>query len=126
MEQPLATNSKELLAKIREMYPDTRIYFSEDPNQIYLHNLEVPPEKRRQGIGRKIIELLQDYANYVKKPLVLEPAADRGYKKKLEDFYKNLGFVHNKGRNIDFTISRPLAKTMYYKPKVEFKKWLDS
>jgi len=80
-------NASPILNQIKELYPDVRIYISENDKQIYLHNLQVPPEKRGQGIGKNIIKLLKDYAKLKNKPLSLEPSPDRGYKKKLEKFY---------------------------------------
>jgi len=118
-------NASPILNQIKELYPDVRIYISENDKQIYLHNLQVPPEKRGQGIGKNIIKLLKDYAKLKNKPLSLEPSPDRGYKKKLEKFYKDLGFVPNKGRNLDQDLLKPFAKTMYYKPTLEFTDWLN-
>lgn len=118
-------NTSSILNQLKELYPDVRIYVSEDAKKIYLHNLQVPPEKRGQGIGRNIINILKDYAKLKNKPLVLEPSPDRGYKKKLNKFYKDLGFIDNKGRNLDQDLVKPFAKTMYYKPKLKFTEWLN-
>jgi hypothetical protein len=108
--------------KIQELYPDVKVYVSESPHQIYVHNLEVPKELRGQGIGSNIIKLIQKFAKEVNKPVVLEPDHPRGVKSKLQKFYKNLGFINNRGRNIDYTLSRPYASTMYWK----FKEWLEN
>ena len=40
-----------------------------------------------------------------------------GKKQALERFYKDLDFVKNKGRNIDFQLSSPISTTMYWKPE---------
>jgi GNAT superfamily N-acetyltransferase len=113
-----------ILSQIKELYPDVRIYISEEPHQIYIHTIQVPEEKRGKGIGREIIELVKNYARGQNKPVVLEPSPERGYTKKLEKFYKSLKFVKNQGRNKDFTLSKPFAKTMYWKPDLDFTEWL--
>ena len=117
--------SSPILGTIKELYPDVRIYISEEPHQIYIHTIQVPEEKRRKGIGREIIELVKNYARSKNKPIVLEPSPERGYKKKLENFYKKLNFVKNQGKNKDFSLSRPFAQTMYWKPELEFSEWLN-
>ena len=113
-----------ILAQIKELYPDVRIYISEEPHQIYIHTIQVPEEKRRKGIGREIIELVKNYARTKNKPVVLEPSPERGYKKKLEKFYKDLKFIKNQGRNKDFSLSKPFAQTMYWKPDLDFEEWI--
>lgn len=113
-----------ILGQIKDLYPDVRLYISEEPNHIYIHTIIVPEEKRGKGIGREIIELVKNYARNKNKPVVLEPSADRGYKKKLENFYKQLKFVKNKGRNKDFSLSKPFAQTMYWKPELDFSECL--
>ena len=72
---------------------------------------------RHQGIGREIIKVLQDFAQKRGKPISLHPVSEYGYKKKLNDFYKGQGFIPNKGRNRDYTISDPFAATMYWRPR---------
>ena len=49
--------------------------------------------------------------------IVVMPEAERGRKSDLERFYRNLGFVRNRGRNMDYTLSSPLAGTMYWRPE---------
>ena len=50
------------------------------------------------------------------KPIVLRPEPEPRKKKALMDFYKNLGFVANKGRKTDYTLSSPFSLTLYWKP----------
>lgn len=111
----------QLLTTIQEKYPFVKIDAFEAKNRIELQLIEVPDEYKNQGIGSEIIRMLQDYAASVGKPIVLRPEADPGKKKSLERFYKGLGFVDNKGRNIDYSLSSPLAKTMYWR----FREWLE-
>lgn len=109
-----------LLNNIREEYPFVKIWAFESSNRIELQQIEIPFEHRGRGIGSEIIKRLQKYAHSVGKPIVLRPKAERGRKRDLERFYKRLGFVDNKGRNMDYTLSSPMSRTMYWR----FKEWL--
>ena len=113
---------KSLLNNIRELYPSVDVWASESDNKIELHKIEVPGDQRNRGIGTEIIKLLQNYAQSVGKPIVLRPEPERGKKAALSRFYKGLGFVDNKGRNMDYTLSSPTAKTMHWK----FKEWIEN
>lgn len=112
---------KSLVSEIETEYPFIDLYVYETPYSIELANIKLPPEVRNQGIGTKIIQRLQQYAKEVQKPIVLTPEAERGKKKKLDKFYKNLDFVHNKGKNRDYRLSKTFAPTMLWKG---FKEWL--
>jgi GNAT superfamily N-acetyltransferase len=73
---------------------------------IRLSRIIVPKEKRNQGIGTKFMNDLIYIANREKKIITLTPSGDFGGNvKKLKTFYKNFGFIENKGRNKDFSIS---------------------
>jgi GNAT superfamily N-acetyltransferase len=113
-----------IIPEIKKQYPFVELYAFEDDNQIYISSIKVPEEQRRKGIGRDIIHWIKDYAYEQQKPVVLSPEAERGYKKKLEKFYKNLGFVHNTGKKKDYKLARAFAPTMYWKPRLKFKEWL--
>ncbi len=106
-----------LLTAIRKDNPDIKIYAFEHLHEIYISSIQVPEEQRGKGIGSGIIRRIQDYAQEVGKPVTLRPQAERGYKKKLETFYMNLGFVHNKGRNKDYALTSPFGASMYWRPK---------
>jgi len=111
---------EELLNQIRAEYPFLKIWAFESPLKIELQQIEIPVEHRGGGIGSIVMKRLQSYARSVGKPIVLRPEAERGRKKDLERFYKGLGFVDNKGRHMDYSLSSPMAKTMYWR----FKEWL--
>jgi hypothetical protein len=49
--------------------------------------------------------------------ITLSPQSERGYKDKLDRFYKALGYVVNKGKNKDYRLSSPFEKTLFRKPK---------
>lgn len=111
---------EELLAQIRNQYPSIDIEAYETNNRIEVMQIYVPPNERNSGIGSDIFKQIQQYAKEKRKPIVLRPEPEKGQKVNLDRFYKRLGFVHNKGRNIDFGLSSPTAKTMYWR----FKEWI--
>ena len=99
---------------MREEYPGLKLDAYAAPEKIELQQIEAPV--KGGGIGTAVIQKLQDYARSVDKPIVLRPEPEPRKKEALMRFYKNLGFVVNKGRNKDYTLSSPFALTMYWKP----------
>jgi hypothetical protein len=79
-------------------------------NDIKLHNFEVPKEKRGQGIGTWALKNLTKGADKSGKRIVLTAVPEKGKKAKLDKFYKSFGFVPNKGRNKDFSISDTMIR----------------
>jgi GNAT superfamily N-acetyltransferase len=75
-----------------------------------VHGFEVYPQFRGQGYGTKALGGLNRYADSVNKRITLTPQAERGYKGKLKKFYNKLGFVPNKGRNKDFSVSDTMIR----------------
>lgn len=106
-----------LLDELRKEYNPISILAWEDKNKIEVAKIVVPPDKRNQGIGTAVMKRLQEYAQSVGKPIVLRPEPEKGKKKALDRFYSGLGFVNNRGRNMDYTLSSPMARTMYWKGK---------
>jgi predicted GNAT family acetyltransferase len=82
-------------------------------NEIYLSRIEVPKEQRGQGIGTQAMQDLINYANEKQQRITLTPSTDFGATSvnRLKDFYKNLGFVENKGSNKDFSTRETMYKT---------------
>jgi len=111
-----------VLDKINQKYPFANVSAFEDKHKIELETVKIPEEKQNSGVGSDIIRMLQDYAKRVGKPIVIRPEADKGKKEALNRFYKKLGFVKNSGRNMDYTLSSPVASTMYWRES--FKNWL--
>lgn len=106
--------SLETIKEKYEPYLD-KFFVFERKNQISVSLIVVKKEFRGQGIGRKIFNDLIEYSELIGKPIVLSPDSSFGTSKtSLINFYKSLGFVINKGKNKDFTIS----DLMYRKPKV--------
>jgi GNAT superfamily N-acetyltransferase len=106
-----------VLSKATDKHPGVQISAYENKHSIELMQIKVPEDARGGGIGTEIIKSIQEYARSAGKPIVIRPAAEKGRKGDLERFYKDLGFVHNKGRNVDFTLSSPTASTMYWRPE---------
>lgn len=93
---------------------DNFVFHNKNANQISLSSLIVPKHKQRQGIGSQYMNDLKNYADKHGAQIALTPSTDFGGSKTgLIKFYKSHGFVENKGRNKDFTISN----TMYRKPE---------
>lgn len=105
-----------LLVKLEAQYPGLEINVYENQYRVYLQRINVPLEQRNQGIGSAVVKEIQAYAKQIGKPVVLIPEAERGKKDKLDRFYKNLDFVHNKGRKRNYQLSEMFAPTMYWKP----------
>lgn len=75
-----------------------------------LNLLVVPKDRRKDGLGSKAVSELCDYADRYGLRVTLSPALkdDRmgtTSRTRLVTFYKRFGFVENKGRNKDFSIS---------------------
>jgi GNAT superfamily N-acetyltransferase len=77
--------------------------------------ITVPKGKRKQGVGTAAMNDLIEYADTNNKRVKLTPDVkgnDQGTtsRKRLVDFYKRFGFVENKGRNKDFTVSEGMFR----------------
>ncbi len=105
-------DAEAFLKALQQRYPDVELGLSFNPklNRIDLHKIVVPKEKRKRGIGSAIMKELVDYAKQHGHTITLYPSAEFGgtSKNRLKDFYKGFGFVENKGRNKDFTLSDPM------------------
>ena len=65
--------------------------------------ISVPEKNRGKGLARETMNEVVDYADNYGKILTLTPTSEFGSSKsKLVKFYKELGFVENKGANKDF------------------------
>lgn len=97
---------------LRAKYPDVKLDLSGD-DKLYLGKIVVPKDKRSQGIGSSVMGDLVKQADEAGVPVSLSPSSDFGGSVgRLKEFYKRFGFVENKGRNKDFSIS----ESMYRQP----------
>jgi GNAT superfamily N-acetyltransferase len=106
--------SKQMMTK----YDLTSFYAYENGDQITLSMIEVPKVNRKQGIGTSVMTDLINYADEHQKRIVLtpglhDPLHGTTSRARLIKFYKRFGFVENRGRNKDFSIS----ELMYREPK---------
>jgi len=107
-----------LVEQLKSTYPGLMLsVWNSNNGWIELNEIKVPKEMRNQGIGSLVIKKIQEYAKSVGKPIRLTPSPEPGKKGALQRFYRNVGFIPNKGRNIDYQLSSPLSPTWYWKPK---------
>lgn len=100
-----------------------RLYLTQK-RDLLLHHLEVPKDKRKQGIGSAIMREITDFADdhgfrLVLKTAVKNPDFGTTSSGRLKKFYKRFDFLENKNRNKDFTIS----ENMYRKPRKVKQEW---
>lgn len=107
---------EQLNKSLELQYPGLSLSVYENENKVYVQEIRLPPDMQNQGIGTIIMKNIQEYATKVGKPVVLHPQPDPRKKKKLFDFYGDLGFVHNKGRKTDYRLTEPFARTMVWRP----------
>jgi GNAT superfamily N-acetyltransferase len=102
------------LDELEKKYPDVIIDAFVSKDDINLSRIVVPKEMRSQGIGTQVMNDLSDYADSIGKRITLTPSSDFGGSvPKLKSFYKEFGFVENKGKNKDFST----RETMYREPQ---------
>jgi predicted GNAT family acetyltransferase len=91
------------------------LYDSKNTNVITLSKIVVPKNLRKSGIGSDVMAEITSFADEGNKTIALSPSVDFGGTSvnRLKDFYKQFGFVENKGKNKDFSIS----ESMYRLPK---------
>lgn len=95
-------------------YPDVTIDASVGKKDINLSRIVVPKEMRNQGVGTQVMSDLSEYADSIGKRITLTPSDSFGGSvPKLKAFYKELGFVENKGKNKDFST----REAMYREPQ---------
>ena len=104
---------------LKSKYPglELDVWERQSDGVVEIAHIIVPKDMRSGGIGTAVIKEIQEYAKSLGKPIVLSPSPEKRKKKSLDDFYKNLGFVTNKGRKMDYQLSTPFSRTMYWKPK---------
>lgn len=100
--------------ELAKKYPDVIIDASVNKNDINLSRIVVPKEMRNKGVGTQVMEDLSQFADSIGKRITLTPSSEFGGSvPKLKTFYKELGFVENKGKNKDFST----REAMYREPQ---------
>ena len=115
MVQPEQLSTQETAAFIASKYPGIKLDVSGGGDKpIVVSRIEIPKEFRNQGIGTQAMRDILDYADGTGSQVALSPSSDfGGSKQRLIEWYRSLGFVPNKGRTKDYTIS----ESMYRMPK---------
>lgn len=103
---------------IETKYGRKAFHVYEHKDYIKLDTIIVGKENQGNGVGTKVLNELCEYADRLKKRIVLTPGLiDKRHgttsQSRLIEFYKRFGFILNKGRNKDFTIS----ELTYREPK---------
>lgn len=111
----LYENISEFTKQIKDKYNLKFFFVYEYSDSIKLDMLEVPKTERKEGIGTAVMNELIQYADFNHKRIILTPGLrdDRHgttSRTRLIKFYKRFGFVENKGRNKDFTISQGMYR----------------
>jgi GNAT superfamily N-acetyltransferase len=106
-----------IAAALKDKYPALDGYIMEPAGKpATLNKIVVPKEMRGQGIGTQFMQDLAAAADQNGTRVALTPSSDfGGNKARLEQFYKQFGFVPNKGRTKDFEIS----EGMYRDPRAD-------
>lgn len=96
---------------LKEAFPSVDFSLLQKGNQATLSKVVVPKAERGQGTGTSFMQALTKAADEDGTQLALSPSGDfGGSKSRLIDFYKQFGFVPNKGRSIDFSISESMRR----------------
>lgn len=112
-------NIKHLESQLKSEFNLRSLNLSETSDgDIYISMIAVDKSQLGQGIGTKVMNKIINYADKVGKRIVLTPGkTDKSFgttsQTRLIDFYKRFGFILNKGRNKDFSIS----ELMYRNPR---------
>jgi hypothetical protein len=113
------SNIRDYFKKVeKDLELETFDVFETSSGEIRLNLLIAPKESQKSGKGTKAMEELIKVADEQGKRVTLSPALKDDRKgttsrARLIKFYKRFGFVENKGRNKDFSIS----DGMYREPK---------
>lgn len=95
------------ISHLRARHAGSRLEIYETSSgNLDLSAIVVPAESRGSGVGTQIMTELCELADRAGRTITLTPASDYGGSKtRLVGFYKRFGFVENKGRGKDFSIS---------------------
>jgi len=112
MQVPLTGTVKNIAKSLQDKGLILDLYESAKTPKITLSRIEVPKEMRGQGMGTQALDEIAQYADQTGKTVTLSPSKDFGATSvdRLKDFYKRFGFVENKGKNKDFSISESMYR----------------
>jgi hypothetical protein len=99
----------ELENKYRDQLKELSIYEKHD--SLVVKAIIIKPELRESGYGTKIMNEIINYADNNNKIVALTPSNSYGgTKNRLIKFYKQFGFVPNKGRNKNFSFMEAMIR----------------
>jgi len=106
-----------LSSSIETKYPGLKLDMSGGGDKpLVISRIELPKDMREQGIGTQVMREVIDYADKTGAQLALSPSSDfGGNKARLAEWYKSMGFVPNKGKTKDLSIS----EEMYRIPQIK-------
>lgn len=111
-----STASQSLPDMLEQKYPNVTLDISGDPERGYeLSRIVIPEGERGEGMGTEVMQDMIDMADEQGARISLTPDVSFGGTSvaRLKKFYKQFGFVENKGKNKDFSI----RNTMYRNPQ---------
>lgn len=112
-EVPTEQTARDVEKALTEEFDGVKLSLIGKGDVVELSKIIVPEEQRGQGTGSQVMQRIIDWADQNGKTVALTPSKDfGGTVSRLKSFYKNFGFVENKGRNKDFEIS----ESMYREP----------
>ena len=110
------------LDEISQKYPDVTIDVFEDKKnkKLNLGRIIVPEGSRGEGIGTRAMQDLVEYADANNLKFTLTPSKEFGATSvtRLKKFYKQFGFVENKGKNRDFSHKESMYRVPELKEEV--------
>lgn len=100
-----------IASRLNEKYGNALDAYLMEGDRINLSKVVVPKEMRGQGVGSAFMRDLVGMADEQGKTVTLTPSSDfGGNKARLEQFYKQFGFVPNKGKFKDYEISESMYR----------------
>lgn len=109
---PFAKDGDDVEAILTAKYPGLKISITESPSRgITLNRIEIPKDMRNQGIGTKVMQDLLAEADRKGVVVSLSPSGDFGGSvSRLKKFYERFGFLPNKGKTADYSISESMYR----------------
>jgi phage-related protein (TIGR01555 family) len=96
---------------LEDKHPGLKLDMSDNGNTAILSRIVVPKAERGSGTGSEVMKAVTEWADKAGRSIALSPSSDLGgNKNRLVDFYKRFGFVENKGRNKDYSISESMIR----------------
>lgn len=100
-----------LVKGLMYQYPLQKLWVTEATHGILVKAIVVESDQREQGIGTAVMQALIEYSDLIQKPMALTPSRQYGGSvSRLNDWYKGLGFISNKGKKRDFRLPETMIR----------------